>query len=74
MFPRKCDTNYNRPLLLVGSELSPNFQFTPQQCFLWQVYQGVLASLIIVAADIILIVRGMYLTQCLSRCIDSVLF
>ncbi|KJA27900.1 hypothetical protein HYPSUDRAFT_884936 [Hypholoma sublateritium FD-334 SS-4] len=45
------------PLLLVGSELSPHFHFTPHDCFAWGVYQGVAAAVVVVVVDSILILR-----------------
>ncbi|KDR83092.1 hypothetical protein GALMADRAFT_238909 [Galerina marginata CBS 339.88] len=45
------------PLLLVGSELSPHFHFTHQDCYIWQIYQGITTSMIILTVDVILIIR-----------------
>lgn len=50
-----------RPLLLVGSELSPHFHFTPHDCFAWGVYQGVAAGVVVVVVDSILILRGKFI-------------
>jgi len=52
---------YRRPcssLTVVGTELSPAFHFTAHDCFIWQVFQGVAAALIMWAVDIVLILRG----------------
>ncbi|KAJ7782774.1 hypothetical protein B0H16DRAFT_1709613 [Mycena metata] len=38
-------------------ELTPQFNFTSHDCFIWQVYQGVASVLIIVAVDYVLILR-----------------
>ncbi|KAF5322483.1 hypothetical protein D9619_001549 [Psilocybe cf. subviscida] len=43
--------------LLVGSELTPHFHFTPHDCFIWQVYQGVASVVIIALVDIVLVLR-----------------
>lgn len=53
--------NVNSPhsaILFVGTELSPAFHFTPHDCFIWQVFQGVSAFLIIIATDLVLVLRG----------------
>ncbi|KAF9529227.1 hypothetical protein CPB83DRAFT_852894 [Crepidotus variabilis] len=44
-------------ILLIGSELTPIFHFTSHDCFIWQVFQGVSASTIVVIVDSILILR-----------------
>lgn len=44
-------------ILFIGTELTPSFHFTPHDCYIWQVYQGVAASLILMAIDTILILR-----------------
>ncbi|KAF8973080.1 hypothetical protein BDZ97DRAFT_1752120 [Flammula alnicola] len=44
-------------ILLIGSELTPHFHFTPHDCFIWQVYQGVAAAIIVTTVDTILILR-----------------
>ncbi|KAF9010562.1 hypothetical protein BDQ17DRAFT_1234447, partial [Cyathus striatus] len=44
-------------ILLIGSELSPRFHFTRHDCFIWQVYQGVAASTVVLIVDTILILR-----------------
>ncbi|TFK44353.1 hypothetical protein BDQ12DRAFT_672835 [Crucibulum laeve] len=44
-------------LLFIGSELTPHFHFTPHDCYIWQVYQGVAASTILLLVDTILILR-----------------
>ena len=50
--------NIARPLLLVGSELSPRFHFTPHSCSAWGIYQGAVSAAIVIAVDSILILRG----------------
>ena len=47
-----------RSILLIGTELTPPFNFTPHDCYIWQIYQGVALSLILIAVDTILILRG----------------
>ncbi|KAF8160763.1 hypothetical protein B0H34DRAFT_351024 [Crassisporium funariophilum] len=44
-------------ILLIGSELTPHFHFTPHDCYIWQIYQGVAASTIITTVETILILR-----------------
>ncbi|KAJ7729508.1 hypothetical protein DFH07DRAFT_994922 [Mycena maculata] len=45
-------------ILAIGSpELTPQFHFTPHDCFIWQVYQGVAAILLFSAVDYIIILR-----------------
>ncbi|KAJ7928484.1 hypothetical protein B0H13DRAFT_984361 [Mycena leptocephala] len=45
-------------ILVIGSpELSPHFNFTPHDCFIWQVYQGVATVLVFAAVDYVLILR-----------------
>ncbi|KAF9452727.1 hypothetical protein P691DRAFT_803449 [Macrolepiota fuliginosa MF-IS2] len=44
-------------ILCIGTELTPLFHFTPHDCFIWQVYQAVAVTLIIMAVDTILILR-----------------
>ncbi|KDR75166.1 hypothetical protein GALMADRAFT_249108 [Galerina marginata CBS 339.88] len=56
-FVRYVPLSAQLPLLLVGTELSPHFHFTPYACYVWQIFQGVVASSIVVAVDIILILR-----------------
>jgi hypothetical protein len=48
----------SRSILLIGTELTPPFHFTPHDCYIWQVYQAVALSLILTAIDFILILRG----------------
>ena len=48
----------SRSVLLIGTELTPPFHFTPYDCYIWQVYQAVALSLILTVVDIILILRG----------------
>ena len=48
----------SRSILLIGTELTPPFHFTPHDCYIWQVYQAVALSLILTVVDIILILRG----------------
>lgn len=53
--------NLRRPassILFVGTELTPQFHFTPHDCFIWQVWQGVSAILVVGAVDVILVLRG----------------
>jgi hypothetical protein len=45
-------------ILFVGTELTPQFHFTPYDCYLWQVWQGLGALLVAAALDIILVLRG----------------
>ncbi|PFH53852.1 hypothetical protein AMATHDRAFT_136964, partial [Amanita thiersii Skay4041] len=45
-------------ILLVGSELTPLFHFTPHDCYIWQVFQGVAAITILASVDTILILRS----------------
>jgi hypothetical protein len=51
-------------ILFVGTELTPQFHFTPHDCYLWQVWQGVSAMTVMTAVDIILIVRGTLRSFC----------
>ncbi|KAJ7585646.1 hypothetical protein C8J56DRAFT_125657 [Mycena floridula] len=44
-------------VLFVGTELSPQFHFTPHACFIWEAYQGAATICITVAVDYILILR-----------------
>ncbi|KAJ7039108.1 hypothetical protein C8F04DRAFT_1255265 [Mycena alexandri] len=45
-------------ILAIGSrELTPALHFTPHDCFIWQVYQGVATVLIFTAVDYVLILR-----------------
>lgn len=44
-------------ILCVGTELTPRFNFSPHDCFIWQVYQAVAVTLVIIAVDTILILR-----------------
>ncbi|KAJ7782778.1 hypothetical protein B0H16DRAFT_1494348 [Mycena metata] len=45
-------------ILPIGSrELTPAIHFTPHDCFIWQVYQGVATVLIFSAVDYVLILR-----------------
>ncbi|PPQ87463.1 hypothetical protein CVT25_008199 [Psilocybe cyanescens] len=44
-------------ILFIGTELTPHFHFTPHDCYIWQIYQGVVASVIVAAVDTILILR-----------------
>jgi len=56
-FVRYIPLTAQLPLLLVGSELSPHFHFTHYACYVWQIYQGVVAASIVISIDIILILR-----------------
>jgi hypothetical protein len=53
-------------ILCVGTELTPHFHFNQYDCFIWQVYQAVAATSVIIAVDTILILRGLSLS--LSIC------
>ena len=53
-----CIGGVSRSILLIGTELTPLFHFTPHDCYIWQVYQAVALSLILSVVDIILILRG----------------
>ncbi|KAF8813837.1 hypothetical protein BYT27DRAFT_7180605 [Phlegmacium glaucopus] len=44
-------------ILLIGTELTPPLHFTPHDCYIWQIYQAIAASLILMAIDTILILR-----------------
>ncbi|KAJ6497738.1 hypothetical protein C8R45DRAFT_137901 [Mycena sanguinolenta] len=44
-------------LLIASPELTPQFHFTPHDCFIWQVYQGVGTVLVFGAVDYVLILR-----------------
>ncbi|KAF7375891.1 hypothetical protein MSAN_00003500 [Mycena sanguinolenta] len=44
-------------LLLGSPELTPQFHFTPHDCFIWEVYQGVGTVLVFGAVDYVLILR-----------------
>ncbi|KAJ7039107.1 hypothetical protein C8F04DRAFT_317552 [Mycena alexandri] len=45
-------------ILTIGSpDLTPSFHFTPHDCFIWQVYQGVATVLVFAAVDCVLILR-----------------
>ncbi|KAH9485097.1 hypothetical protein JR316_0002004 [Psilocybe cubensis] len=44
-------------ILFIGTELSAYFHFTTHDCYIWQIYQGVAASVIVGAVDTILILR-----------------
>ncbi|KAJ7782777.1 hypothetical protein B0H16DRAFT_1494344 [Mycena metata] len=47
-------------ILTLGSpDLTPSFHFTPHDCFIWQVYQGVATVLVFAAVDYVLILRGL---------------
>ena len=48
----------SRSTLLIGTELTPPLNFTPHDCYIWQIYQAVALSLILIAVDTILILRG----------------
>ncbi|KAF8882719.1 hypothetical protein BD779DRAFT_1542311 [Infundibulicybe gibba] len=50
-------------ILFVGTELTPFFNFSFHDCYIWQVYQGVAAILIVIAMDFILILRVFALYQ-----------
>ncbi|KAH9485099.1 hypothetical protein JR316_0002006 [Psilocybe cubensis] len=67
---------HDRPLLLVGSELTPYFHFTPRDCYIWQVYQGVAMLVVVALTDIILLLRvnAMYNQQIVVRRTVTFLF
>lgn len=44
-------------ILFVGTDLSAALHFTPRDCYIWQVYQGIAALSIVGTVDIILILR-----------------
>ncbi|KAF8904436.1 hypothetical protein CPB84DRAFT_673932 [Gymnopilus junonius] len=44
-------------ILFIGTELTPHFHFTPHDCYIWQIYQGVAASSVVVTVDTVLILR-----------------
>ncbi|KAJ7072593.1 hypothetical protein C8F01DRAFT_253595 [Mycena amicta] len=45
-------------ILTIGSpELTPRFHFTPHDCFIWQIYQGIATLFIFAAVDYVLILR-----------------
>ncbi|KAF8178570.1 hypothetical protein K438DRAFT_1265971 [Mycena galopus ATCC 62051] len=44
-------------LFIASPELTPQFHFTPHDCFIWQVYQGVATVLVFAAVDYVLILR-----------------
>ncbi|KAJ6593570.1 hypothetical protein B0H19DRAFT_25476 [Mycena capillaripes] len=44
-------------LFIASPELTPHFNFTPHDCFIWQVYQGVATVLLFAAVDYVLILR-----------------
>ncbi|KAF8070440.1 hypothetical protein FPV67DRAFT_1487414 [Lyophyllum atratum] len=44
-------------ILFVGTDVSSALHFTPHDCYIWQVYQGIAAFSIVGAVDIILILR-----------------
>ncbi|KAF7375889.1 hypothetical protein MSAN_00003300 [Mycena sanguinolenta] len=44
-------------LLIASPELTPQFHFTPHDCFIWEVYQGVGTVLVFGAVDYVLILR-----------------
>ncbi|KAJ6543975.1 hypothetical protein B0H19DRAFT_292807 [Mycena capillaripes] len=45
-------------IVCIGSpELTPGLNFTPHDCFIWQVYQGVATVLVFAAVDYVLILR-----------------
>lgn len=50
-------------ILLIGTELTPPLHFTSHDCYIWQIYQGVAISLILIAVDTILILRVYALYQ-----------
>ncbi|KAF8891739.1 hypothetical protein BD779DRAFT_144646 [Infundibulicybe gibba] len=63
-------------ILFVGTELSPQFHFSPHDCFIWQVYQGVASISIVASVDFILILRvyALFHNSPIVRSIVSVCF
>lgn len=56
-----------RSILFIGTELTPHFHFTPHDCYIWQIYQGVAASTIVVTVDTVLILRSKWLPNVSKR-------
>ncbi|KAF9567978.1 hypothetical protein CPC08DRAFT_757861 [Agrocybe pediades] len=44
-------------ILFIGTEITPQFHFTPHDCYIWQIYQGVAASMVIAIVDTVLVLR-----------------
>jgi hypothetical protein len=61
VYVRYCDAYRSltprRSILFVGTELTPAFHFTPHDCFLWQVWQGIGAAATAAALDVVLMLR-----------------
>ncbi|KAK7054450.1 hypothetical protein VNI00_003648 [Paramarasmius palmivorus] len=64
------------PLLLVGSELTERFHFSSHDCFIWQVYQGVISVLTIMSCDFVLLARiyALYYTHPRIRKLVSICY
>ncbi|KAF5334564.1 hypothetical protein D9758_015786 [Tetrapyrgos nigripes] len=45
------------PLLLVGTEITPQLHFTSNDCSIWQIYQGCLTIVVFAPVDYILVAR-----------------
>ncbi|KIK67865.1 hypothetical protein GYMLUDRAFT_797010 [Collybiopsis luxurians FD-317 M1] len=56
-FIRYLPVLFQIPLLLVGTELSPQFHFTNHACFIWEIYQGAASISTTIGVDYILISR-----------------
>ncbi|KXN91003.1 hypothetical protein AN958_03070, partial [Leucoagaricus sp. SymC.cos] len=56
-FMRYVPVMVEASILCVGTELTPRFHFTQHDCFIWQVYQAIAVTLVIIAVDTILILR-----------------
>jgi len=63
-------------ILLIGTELTPPLHFTSHDCYIWQIYQGVAISLILLAVDTILILRvyALYQGNMVTRCVVTFFF
>lgn len=57
-------------VMFVGT---PPFRFTSQDCYIWNVYQGLASVLIIASVDYILILRGMSMSVVSTHPFDSCL-
>ena len=58
LFAHSLHWGVSSSVLLIGTELTPLFHFTPHDCYIWQVYQAVALSVILTVVDVILILRG----------------
>ncbi|KAJ7577254.1 hypothetical protein C8J56DRAFT_971436 [Mycena floridula] len=68
-FVRYCPLLVQISVLFVGTDLSPQFHFTPHDCYIWQAYQGAANLCIAIAVDYILILRvfALYLDNTVIR-------